>query len=139
MRNKQFAGILGILLFLCTLLTPLACSAADAQELLDGVLAYELAQDGADSVQDWLDGGLADNAGMTAEWYVLALSQDAENYDFSAYSKALDAYLAENTVTSAVTAQKYALAYLSVGGGEAYIAETMGNSIGEMGIMSWVW
>ena len=139
MRSKRFAGILGILLLLCTLLTPLACSAADAQELLDGVLAYELAQDGADSVQDWLDGGLADNAGMTAEWYVLALSQDAENYDFSAYSKALDAYLAENTVTSAVTAQKYALAYLCVGGGEAYIAETMGNSIGEMGLMSWVW
>lgn len=139
MKSKFFSGILCILLALCNLLTVLSCSAADTQEVLDGILSYELAQDGADSVQDWLDGGLAERAGITAEWYVLALSQDAEHYDFSAYCAALDAYLAENTVTSAVTAQKYALAYLCTGFGDAYIAETMGNSIGEMGIMSWVW
>ncbi len=138
MRSKRFSAVFSILLLLCTLL-PLPCAAADAQELLDGVLSFEKAQDRADSVQEWLDSGLAQRAGVTAEWYVLALSQNGETYDFSAYRSALDRYLSENTVSSAATRQKYALVYRSIGGGEAYIAETMGNSVGELGLMSWVY
>ncbi len=136
--SKRFAGIFAVICFLCTALYPLRCSAADAQELLDGLAAYALAQSDADSVQEWIDGTLTEHAGTTSEWYILALSQSGESFDFSAYRDALTAYLSENTVSSAATRQKYALAYLCTGGGDVYIAEVTGNSIGEMGIMSWV-
>ncbi len=136
--SKRFAGIFAVICFLCAALYPLRCSAADAQELLDGLTAYELAQSNADSVQEWIDAALTQNAGMTSEWYILALSQSGESYDFSAYRDALTAYLSENTVSSAVTRQKYAFVYLGTGSNDAYIAEVTGNSIGEMGIMSWV-
>lgn len=111
---------------------------AQATELLNGILEDRLAKNAVESSQAWLDGALAQNAGVLSEWYVLALSQYGD-YDFSAYQTALMAYLDEHEVYSAVTRQKYALTLVGVGASETYIAHVMENSIGQQGIMSYVY
>ena len=92
---------------------------------------------GADpaAVQAWIDGPLSDDAGE-CEWYILALAQSGEVYDFSSYTEALSAYLAEKTVKNAVTAQKYALSFWAAGVKNDFTAETAADSIGQLGIMS---
>ncbi len=128
MRNKIFACIWAVCLLL---LFPLYVHAEEVQEMLDGILDYQLSANNADSVQDWIDGELSQNAGMTSEWYVLTLSQQGE-YDFSAYAQALSGYLAENTVSSASTRLKLALVQKSIGED----VQIPADSIGQQGIMS---
>ncbi len=105
--------------------------AEDAGEMLDGILQYKLSENGADSVQEWIDGELTQNAGMTSEWYILALSRQG-GYDFSGYARALSGYLAENSVSSASTRLKLALVQNSIG----VDAQIPPDSIGEQGVMS---
>ncbi|MBR2912504.1 MAG: surface/cell-adhesion protein, partial [Oscillospiraceae bacterium] len=137
MKSKSISALLCILLLLCTAVLPAAASDA-AAELLSGIASHRMAQSGADSVQEWIDGELTEHAGITSEWYILALSQSRENYDFSGYSSALRRYLAENNITSASTRQKYALLLLATGCEDGYISETLADSIGQQGLMSWV-
>lgn len=113
-------------------------AAAEAQDLIDGIVAYQLKETGAISVQEWIDGALTQNAGTSAEWYVLALSQSG-TYDFTRYERALLEYLAENEVGSASSRQKYALALIACGSTDPYIGQTMNDSIGRQGIMSWIY
>lgn len=91
----------------------------------------------AHAEQAWIDGDLTAKAGQGGEWYVIALSQSA-SYDFSAYRASLLDYLASARVPSATTRQKYALTLAAIGGGEEYIAGVMEDSIGQQGVMSWV-
>lgn len=142
MKSKRFAGLLWAVLLICTLLSPVdsyADTVHEAQRLMDGIVSFQLQKSGAGSVQAWIDGDLTANAGKTAEWYVLALSQSGTGYDFSSYQTSLAAYLSSTNVTSATSRQKYALAFIATGSSDAYIAETLDNSIGQQGIMSWVY
>lgn len=121
---------------LCLLLAgTCAMAQTDIQAVMDGVIAHQLQKDGAQDVQQWIDGALTQNAGVLSEWYVLALSQSGD-YDFTAYHRALSAYLEGRNVASAASRQKYALAMAAAGGDAAYIAQVMGDSIGQLGIMS---
>lgn len=135
--------ILSLLLCLAVLasLTP-SClaetSAPQVQALADSVLASQLQAAGAADPQAWLKGYLADTAGMGAEWFVFALSQQGD-YDFSAYQAKLRAYLAENKVSSASTRLKYALVLRATGMADPYIDTVMQDAIGQQGIMSWVY
>ena len=113
-------------------------SAEYASEIYEDVLNYKLAECGAENVQEWIDTELTENAGITSEWYAITLSQCGE-YDFSAYKSALENYLQNNKINSAVSRQKYALAFIAAGSNSQYIAETMENSIGEQGMMSYVY
>lgn len=135
--------ILSFLLCLAVLasLTP-ACladsSAPQVQALADSVLASQLQAAGAADPQAWLNGSLADTAGMGAEWFVFAFSQQGD-YDFSAYQAKLRAYLAENKVPSASTRLKYALVLRATGLADPYVDTAMHDAIGQQGIMSWVY
>lgn len=91
----------------------------------------------AEDTQAWINGELTRNAGAGSEWYILALSQTGE-YDLSAYRAALLDYLNEHQVSSATSQQKYALALLATGGDSAYVSAVMEDSIGQQGIMSYV-
>lgn len=91
----------------------------------------------AEDTQAWIDGELTRNAGMGSEWYVLALSQTGE-HSFAAYHAALLDYLEEHQVTSATSRQKFALVLLATGGDDAYVSAVMEDSIGQQGIMSYV-
>ncbi len=107
------------------------------QQTASEIIAYNLDESSSATVQEWLDTTLAENAGNGSEWYVIFLSKSCE-YDFTAYKTALEAYVESNDIRSATSRQKYALALVAVGSNSDYIAETMENSIGEQGLMSYI-
>ncbi|MBQ5318504.1 MAG: DUF4430 domain-containing protein [Oscillospiraceae bacterium] len=123
----------------CIIAVFLLTFAVYAEQLLSAeIIEYNLSESGAENIQEWIDTVLTENAGASSEWYVIALSKNGE-YDFAAYKSALETYLNNNDIRSATSRQKYALALLTVGSNSDYIAETMENSIGEQGLMSYVY
>lgn len=144
MKNKLMSGIL-CLFTICTLIVgvvPISVegkgdTVSEAQTLVDGIVDFKLKQSGDVSIQDWINDSLSENAG-SSEWYVLAFGQ-SESYDFTSYQSALKKYLESNEVYSASSRQKYALALISTGSTDSYIAEVLENSIGQQGVMSWVY
>lgn len=143
---KRFLTIL-----LCLLLaagavqadSPAAGAARTAEEvaaLRQAILADEWQRAGVSDLAAWLSGPLAEAAGTTAEWYVLALS-GAEGGDFGAYQAKLRAYLDSHTIRSATTRQKYAMALLATGvpADDPFLTATLADSLGKQGLMSWVW
>lgn len=140
---KRICSFLLVLLLLVqALVMPASAgelSPADrVQPVLDAILSYHMNTAGVSSTQDWISGALADQAGTGAEWYVLALSQSG-SYDFAPYVAQLRTYLADTTVRSATSRQKYALAFLAAGADDPFIAATMEDAIGQQGVMSWVY
>ena len=103
------------------------------QSLCDGIVAYN----GYSSNQSFADGYLPDNAGVTAEFYAVALSQSG-SYDLSRYENALLSYLDTHEVYAASTREKFALALSASGSTDRYIADTADEAIGGQGIMSLV-
>lgn len=117
-------------------IVPAAANGSDkAGEFTDGIISLKLQETSAASVQEWIDGGITEDAGQGSEWYVMALSQYGD-YDFSGYEAALVKYLSEKEVGSASSRLKYALTLIAVGSSDSYISRALNNSIGEQGIMS---
>ena len=115
-----------------------AYTVADAQNAADGILAYKENQAGVNNAQDFINTYLTDKAGVDAEWYVLGLSQSGD-YDFSSYESALLRYIDVNDVYSATTRQKYALTLICANSSSRFISDTLNNSIGELGVMSYIY
>ena len=140
MRNKLLALLLSIG-FLCPMLTVGAAAQsytiAEVESLYDGIVAFQEARCGASSAQEWLDTGLRDSAGISAEFYAITLSRSG-GYDFTAYRKALLEYIAGHEVYSPVTREKYALALAAAGSSDSYIQKVCDSDIGGMGLMSLV-
>lgn len=143
MKNRLWTAAVGLLTVLVLLGGGLPVSAespaqgqTEAGLFLDGILSYEWKETGCTSVQQWIDGRLTDSAGA-CEWYTIALSQYG-SYDFTAYGQALSDYLSSNEVGSAASRQKYALALIAAGRNDSYIYDTLNDSIGRQGVMSWI-
>lgn len=112
---------------------------SEINALIDGIIAYKEKEADAASIQSWIDGALSDGAGTTSEWYVLALLQSGGNYDFTSYIAAARSYISANNIASASSRQKLALALIGCGrSDDPFVKATLGDSIGEQGIMSWV-
>lgn len=144
MKTKVLS-VLCVLLSLILLLGVSGGAFADEEDarrvgkLTDGILSVQLRDAGADSVQDFLDGGLSDHAGVSSEWAVLALSRSTADLDYSAYAKALTAYLSSSPTLSAASKQKIALVLLCIGQSDhPYLDSVLDESIGKGGIMSYV-
>ena len=145
MRNKVLTGFLCIVL---ALVLSLGCSPMDAlcsehtvdevSDLIGGIVDYKLSQCGAGSIDDWLRGDIAAGAGRTSDWYALTLSQYGYT-DLSAYESSLTDYLGSNNVLSATSREKYALGLAAAGSQSSYISDILDSSIGEQGIMSWIY
>ena len=60
------------LLLLCT--APISAAGITAETAAEDIIKYNLKKSGAGSIQQWLDGGLSDTAGLS-EGYVLALKK----------------------------------------------------------------
>lgn len=143
MRNKLLSVALSLIIVL-SLCTALPCSAqaqadgvARAQSIVDGVIAYKTSQAGVSDARELLNGQIADEAG-SSEWYALSLIQIGQR-DTEDYCAALERYLADAPTASAQSRQKYALLLLASGATDsAYIADVMESSIGESGLMSYV-
>lgn len=111
---------------------------SEAQSLADGIIDFKLSQTGSDSVQDWIDGSLTENAGKASEWYIFSLSRYG-NYDFSSYQKALSDYISSDSRLTASTALKYALVLASTGSTDEFINEHTDDATGKQGVMSWIY
>lgn len=110
-----------------------AYTVAEVESLCDGIVGYK---DGKNA-QHFINNGLCDTAGVSAEFYIIALSQRGY-YDFSAYENALLQYLKNNEVYSATSREKYALALIASGSTDSYISKTADEAIGGQGLMSLV-
>lgn len=143
MKEKAAALLLALLTLLLPVLT--ACAAADpaidpaahVEERLSAILGGQLSLSGADSLQAWIDGPLAESVGQGGEWYVLGLSGLARG-DLSMPLAALEAASQQMTAYGAATRQKMALCVLAAGG-SAEKARSAAETIGQQGIMSWVY
>lgn len=120
----------------CRAEKPTENTVVEAQDLIDGILAYQ-GISSSDKIQSWIDGYLTKSAGTSAEWYILSLSQYSQ-YDLSSYRLALLSYLKSNTVYSASSRLKYALCLAASGSDDVYISTALENSVGEQGLMSWI-
>lgn len=112
--------------------------AVDVTSLIDEILTFQMQKSGSESIQHWIDSELTQNAGLSLEWYVFALTQSGE-YDFSSYEKALLTYLDNHKVASASSRQKYALILMAIGSNDDYIDSVLEDSIGKQGLMSFVY
>jgi len=113
-----------------------AASVSKANALADGILTFVEKENGSGTVQELVDGYLSENAGMTAEWYVIALAQSGYDVDFSRYIASLSDYIGKSGAVGATTRQKYALALLSAGVTSDFTEQTADETIGALGIMS---
>ena len=113
-----------------------AASVGKAENLADEILSFVEKENGSGTVQALVDGYLSDNAGATAEWYVIALAQSGKDIDFSRYVASLSEYIGKSGSIGATTRQKYALALLSAGVTSDFTEKTADETIGALGIMS---
>ncbi len=124
------------LILLCALLIGVCFAGED--RLFSKTLHEVCEESGSAGLQQWLDGPLTDNAGVSSEWLVMALSQSGEELDFSKYAAALVKYLDGKTF-AASTRQKYALALIACGCADhPFVSAAAEESIGGQGIMSWI-
>ncbi|MBR5683584.1 MAG: DUF4430 domain-containing protein [Ruminococcus sp.] len=145
MKNKLLSGILCLIsaLILTLEIVPFSAECSDhtvgeVDDLIGGIVSYKLGQAGAGSVEEWLESGIAEGAGRTTDWYALTLSQCGYT-DLSAYERSLTEYLGSNNIASATSREKYALALCAAGSGNSYITDILDSSIGEQGMMSWIY
>ena len=93
---------------------------------------------GGASIQDWLDGELAENAGSALDNYVLCLIRAGVEVDYSKYADAAAAKL-EAGISNASTRQRTALALIACGQADRLPAGLVDESAGKLGVMSWIW
>ncbi|MDD3172962.1 MAG: terpene cyclase/mutase family protein [Herbinix sp.] len=115
-------------------------TASDLEKVIDGILAYKQNQSNVASVQELIDNTLVKNAGKgSAEWFVIALSQYKDEYDYTKYHSALSSYIKANKTIKATDMQRIALAYSATGGNDKFIKKTIKDSIGKLGVMSYIY
>lgn len=138
---KRWMSILlcaALMLSLCSL-SAAAASGDAVDELVDGIVQWSLDRSGAADVQEWLDTGLSESAGVGAEWYVLALRELGYELDYSRYAAALQNYVEGNSVANASTRERIALGFIAAGYNSPFINATGHDAIGELGLMSYVY
>lgn len=146
MRTKLRALYISLIFTMMICFGAVTQSAAAAEytvgevtDLIDGIVSYKLNEAGAGDIQEWIDGGLSDGAGTTAEWYAITVSQMG-GYDMSSYKRSLERYISENKAPSSATArEKIALALIASGSSDSFISRTIDDSIDELGLMSWIY
>ena len=132
MRNNKKLRFLCLLLLIAFVAgaVPVLAANDDAriEVSMESIRNYVFGED----ISAWL----AENVGITAEWYVLALARWEKHENFDAYAHALMTYLAEKTVASPVSRQKFALALLASGYDAEYVSQTVEESAEALGVMS---
>lgn len=139
---RKFAlSLLSFLCCACILFAGTTCLAVgETESLIDGIVDYRLKESGCSSVQSLAQKGLSSGAGKGAsEWYAIGLSAYYKNLDLSGYSSALSSYLSSNKISSATSRQRCALSLIACGkGGDSFVSSTAADSVGSLGIMSYI-
>ena len=133
------AGCAALVLILSGVRLHFSLSAAAYDDRVPAYAESLLQTVSGDDVQAWLNETLPAQTGMSApDWYTMILSARG-GYDHSAYSAALQSYLAAEDVSSATTRERMALTLCACAPEPpAVCSELLESSAGQMGIMSWI-
>ena len=120
LKSRRFTASIAIITLLTVLLSLLPCSVkaegVEAETLFNDVVAFNVGNDSL-SASEWINGSLS-ALPEGNEWYAIGLAKAFPEADLSPYASALETYLIENSVGSASTKQKYALALIACGRGD---------------------
>lgn len=106
------------------------------EDIIDNILRWKY----DDSIQSLLDDSLSKEMGSSiGDWYSIAVSRYKYKPNFSACSKALDNYIASTNSLKATDRQRISIAYTAMGNNNDFIQDALKNSIGELGIMSYIY
>ena len=140
MKNKKI-----FLLIVCLIMAALfgnnnvhADTVDDVNSIIGGIAMYKMSETGVGSLGEWADGAISDGAGIDSDSFAYALYK-LGLADVSTYCDSLERYVSQNTVRSATTRLKYALCLCMKDRTHGYIAKTLEDSIGQLGIMSFVY
>lgn len=145
MRNKIIVLILFVLVFTSIITTNATAesrnfTAGEFEELIDGILAWKQEKSQSKSVQELIESGLSATAGKSpTEWYIVALRQYKNNYDYTTYQNALDSYVQSSTSEKATDLQRIAIAYTAIGADNFFIQNTIDTATDDLGIMSYLY
>lgn len=126
----------------CALLTAVlpalnaACAADDVSSVVDGVIAHARS---THSLQAWADDILAPEAGGGADHYIFALNRLNADYDPAPYARALRQELQEGSLSNPSSRMRAMLTLISCGGRDSITADMVDASVGQMGIMSYIY
>lgn len=134
---KRLTASVCCVLLLCTGFLP-AGAAHGIGALVDECIAYQAELHGAENAQELIDGYISDYAGGGSDWLALSLIRYGE-WDFSAYRRALEDYVSNTVIENAVSRQRCALMLIACGSKSGYIEKTANDSVGENGVMSFVY
>lgn len=140
--HKKLISLLLCLVLVCCCVGTAAQALVPAEETnaaLNGITAYNLSKSDAQTIQQWLDDELARNAGQAGVGYILALHQSGQEYDYTAYARALIEYINGQESMTSITAQKYALALLCANCDSEFIPLALSQARDEAGIMNRVY
>lgn len=137
MKTSMLKRILAAAVALLIVLLPLQAFAA---EDLAGIIADTYRHACGDAgLQEWLDGEITENAGASTDSLVILLNRCDLKLDSSNYVRAAAEMLRENAISNPVTRMQCALALLSCGAGDQIPATLAQESIGKLGVMSYVY
>ena len=140
MIMKKYVGFLSaIAAAVCLIVAPMARSAADINDY-DSEIATtvdRIAEELSASSLSGLSEKIADGAGLSTDWYAIALSRAHFGIDLSAYAEKLEKRLSDGEIDGAVAAQRVSLALIFSGRPEK-IGDAVDRTAGRQGIMSLV-
>lgn len=136
--QKLSAALCALALMLCSP-AGLAQNAAREIALPDGVLSYEMARAGVDSLPAWAEEALPAVAGTGGDWVALALRQYRPDLNYAPYADALAAFAETNAIPAAASRQRVALLLIACGREtHPFVAQACHETIGAQGIMTWI-
>ena len=137
-KRRVFALLLGLFLLFSS--TCAYSEGVSVSSRIDALLSAQQSAAGADSLQSWLNGALCEQTGSSAEWYVLALRQNTQGLDYSAYADVLQQYVEIAPPASASSRLKLALLLTACGRADhPFVAAARAEDIGRQGVMSWIY
>ena len=128
--KRAAALILALLLSLTALCEPFGDKA-------DEIVRALTSQSGCSDTEEYVAQMLCPSAGSLSDWNAVALRQCGQ--DMSAYTRALERYCEEKEIRNPATRQRVALTLLLCGGKSEWIEETLRETAGTRGVMTWIY
>ncbi len=114
-------------------------SVGDCEKLIDGILQWKQDAFSAPSPGALLNTYLAKEAGTgNSDWYAIAVCRYDASVSLDGYTDALKSFVKGAAALSATERQRIALVLSLKGENKAYIEETLKETVGKLGVMSYV-
>lgn len=141
MKSKHF-NLKRVLIWACAIFIALTPFYALAESGIDMAIEGYAVLAGDETISEWIENTLPDDAGGQADNYILGLyhaqSFLANDFDFGNYRDALYRVLMRDEFNSPVSKQRSALTLIALGSGGALPDTLADETIGKLGIMSYI-